>query len=54
MDSVITIKMHPHIKFGIPAPKNIRDMHRTQSGADGGTDSVITIKTRSEFKVTVT
>ena len=38
-------KMHPHIKFGIPTSKNIGDMHRTQSGTDGWTDIVITIKT---------
>ena len=46
-------KMHPHIKFGIPTSKNIGDMHRTRSGADGRTDIVITIITKSEVKVTV-
>ena len=46
-------KMHPHIKFGIPTSKNIGDMHRTRSGTDGRTDIVITIKTKSEVKVTV-
>ena len=46
--------MHPHIKFGIPTSKNIGDMHRTRSGTDGPTDVVITIKTKSEVKVTVT
>ena len=29
-------------------------MHRTRSGTDGQTDIVITIKTKSEVKVTVT
>ena len=46
--------MHPLIKFGIPTSKNIGDMHRTQSGTDGQRDIVITIKTKSEVKVTVT
>ena len=32
--------MHPHTKFGIPASKNIRDMHRTRSGKDGLTDGL--------------
>ena len=47
-------KMHPHIKFGLPTSTNIGDMHRTRSGTDGQTDIVITIKTKSEVKVTVT
>ena len=46
--------MHPHIKFGIPTSKNIGDMHRTRSRTDGRADSVITIQTSSEVKVTVT
>ena len=46
-------KMHPHIKFGIPTSKNIGDMHQTRK-RDGQTDIVITIKTKSEVKVTVT
>ena len=32
--------MHPHTKFGILALKNIEDMHRTQSRADGRTDGL--------------
>ena len=47
-------KMHPHIKFGIPTSKNIGDMHRTRSGTNGQTDIAITIKIKSEVKVTVT
>ena len=46
-------KMHPHIKFGIPTSKNIGDMHWTRK-RDGGTDIVITIKTKSVVKVKVT
>ena len=46
--------MHPHIKFEIPTSKNIGDMHRTGSGTDGRRDIVISIKTESEVKVTVT
>ena len=46
--------MHLHTNLGIPISKKIGDMHRTQSGTDGWTDIVITIKTKSEVKVTVT
>ena len=47
-------KMNPNIKFGTPTSKNTGDMHRTRSGPDWRTDIVITIKTKSEVKVTVT
>ena len=36
-------KMYSHTKFGIPTSNNIGDMHRTQSGTEGLTASVIII-----------